>query len=153
MGKLEEIRKREDEFFSSGRRLLTDFQYIEFLLKRYLSLCYEATRQELDGILQYDRNPSKLEKWSLGRLVDEAMIYCNSKWVLTGLKELVQYRNDVAHSVFVDAHQNAFEEGFVSKKIEELNKIKIQAEHVIVCLLDEERSLKQSITSRGRTTP
>ncbi len=77
--------------------VLTDFQYIEEYLRRDLELCYRIIRHKLAGAIPYKFGDRDNETLALGRLIDQFAHFCDDDALVAELKDLIQYRNGVAH--------------------------------------------------------
>lgn len=139
---MDEIISRDKEFYYLVTRVLADYQTIEFLLRKYIKSCYECTRKALGKKLNYKRPLSKLEKMSLGSLIDEAKVYSSNADFMKALKESVRFRNEVAHSILSDMHQSGFDDISMIEKVSELRRRKVHLEHLINFLFEELYGLK-----------
>ncbi len=79
------------------KEVLTDFQFIEEGLRLYLGSCYRIIRHKLAGALPYKFEYEDNESHALGKLIAQFARFCDDDALVTELKDLVQYRNGVAH--------------------------------------------------------
>jgi hypothetical protein len=150
MESLKDINSRDEEFKKIGQSLLTDFQYIELILRRYITCCYNIIKSNAPTVLNYGRDPKLLDKFSLGKLVNEAKVFCKNQKLINGIESFINERNRIAHSLFISAHESAYDKEFVESEIESMKKIKTMTEHFIVLLLEEERKIKNPNRVKGK---
>lgn len=136
MRTLKEIEDRDSEFFTLVRRVLSNYQLIEFNLKEYLKYCYKFARESLAPNLEYNRKESNIEKMSLGRLIDETIVFSKDKFLIKNLRAAAPYRNQVAHSIINTIHKSGFNAETIDSKISELKHWELQTEHLVIMTID-----------------
>ncbi|MDQ8188581.1 hypothetical protein [Pelagicoccus sp. SDUM812002] len=120
--------KTSTDFFDAVTRCLITFQHLEHSLKMVLFRLELLTQARLSGYCHYDiwsRLKSQMDA-PLGRLIEMFKIYENDKKLITDLRKLKKYRDEVAHqSLVLNIEEMNDAEGLHVKttELEEWNRI------------------------------
>jgi hypothetical protein len=81
-------------------KVFADFQNLEKHLKDHISKKYELIKVIIDGRVTFNFSPKKLNKQTLGTLVDELAKVSDNNTFINNLREIIPERNDIAHTSF-----------------------------------------------------
>lgn len=105
------------QYFDNLSRALMEFQYLEVSLKFYIRDCDRIIQKSVKDSFHYSVREKDIEKMPLGRLIEEFSRRTNRKDIISVLKKLNKYRNQVAHTAYI----LTIEEQTDSKRMKELS--------------------------------
>ena len=130
------------QYFDNLPRALMAFQYLEGLLKFYIRDCDRIIQKSVKDSFHYSVREKDIEKMPLGRLIEEFSRRTNRKDIISALKKLNKYRNQVAHTAYIVT----IEEQKDSKRMKELShRITMVTKAVETCM-------KELISEHSRVT-
>jgi hypothetical protein len=89
-----------DDYNLIATRTLMSFQYIEELLRMYLSRAYDLIKFRLAGDLPFKQN-DLIERKALGALLKEFSRLNDNKELISKISALIPQRNRVAHEAYL----------------------------------------------------
>jgi hypothetical protein len=133
--------------------VLLVFQHIEEAIRQYLLRCEYIIATRLEGIAKYRISEKQIDKFSLGRLVDEFERFNDNDDLIRRLRSIVAERNFIAHQSYIVLH----EKGGKLEEIEEIKplyeravKAKESAEKCFFELIQEIEKLEERFTEIQR---
>jgi hypothetical protein len=81
-------------------KVFADFQNLEKYLKDHISKKYELIKVIIDGRVPLNFSPRKLNKQTLGTLVDELAKVSDNNTFIDDLRKIIPDRNNIAHTSF-----------------------------------------------------
>ena len=133
--------------------ILTEFQYMEELLKIYLGECYIFIESEVSEIIPFKYSRTDVEKDSLRRLIDKFEKVNNNADLLALLRQLTKVRNDVAHrGIMFKLHKTGDSE-YLNSELESYNEHRREVERCSELLLDELTQMEKRRDEKTLTIP
>jgi hypothetical protein len=133
--------------------ILTEFQYMEELLKMYLSDCYILIKSEVSEIIPFKYSRTDVETNSLRRLIDKFEKVNNNTGLLALLRQLTKVRNDVAHrGIMFKLHKTGDSE-YLNSELESYNEHRREVERCSELLLDELAQMEKRRDEKTLTIP
>ena len=113
------------DYFDESSRTLMSFQYLEVGLKFYIRDCDRIIQKSVKDSFHYSVREKEIEKFPLGRLIDEFSRRSNRKDITSVLKKLNKHRNYLAHNAYILTIVEQDDPAMMteySKKIRKINK-------------------------------
>ena len=112
-----------NSYFDAVQRCTFQFQWIEVSLKMAIGLSKAVIKQQLKGIIDYRPEKERLDKFTLGKLVETYDRFGGEQALVEELRQCVKERNDLAHEAFVLSEEEQKSEAFLHRRTEELQTL------------------------------
>jgi hypothetical protein len=113
-----------DEYVTLISAILVDFQFIEEVIRMYISCVFKYIGTELSGTIPFRYDDKDIEKDSLGKLINKFEKVNNNNDLIAEMKELTKYRNDCAHRGFLLINEQAYDEKYLKNRLKDLEEVK-----------------------------
>ncbi|MBU2895808.1 hypothetical protein [Vibrio hepatarius] len=123
--------------------VLIDFQFIEESLKMNIASCYEIVLSSLDGLIPFKFDYNDLKKDALGVLIKKFEKYSDDTDLIKELRDLVQYRNGVAHKGWLLTTDEQRNSERLKQLTSELTTTKKRTEVVLRRLIDKAKEVEE----------
>ena len=155
-----------------GNKLMTDslayadeitkciitFQYIEEALKQNLARLNVLIHFRIKKYVPYDIKPNlqSINNAPMGRLIELYKIYCNDNNLISDLRKIKDYRDEIVHQSFLITYDEMHNQKNIKFKISELKRINELAKKSMLKLMelwkDIETILNQIATEQHAQT-
>ena len=128
---------------------LLQFQFIEELIKIYLSLVYWIISKKLERQIPFKFSRKDLEKDSLGKLLEKFAKFNPNDTLINKINQLIQKRNHIAHRAYLIEVEEQEDEKYMSKEIKDLEKTIVYSKECFNELRQELKRLEEIKKSIG----
>ena len=120
--------------FSSA---VMEFQFIEELLRMYISYCYYIIHLSLSKKIPFKYAYKDLQKDSLGKLLDKFKKFSNNNELIKKIDHIIKDRNYCAHKAFILTYEQQKNFDFLAAELEKVERIITKARDCTQLLLAE----------------
>jgi hypothetical protein len=125
------------EYSTTAQSILIDYQFIEEGLRMYLAAAYKFILSSLDSKMPFKYSYKDIENDSLGSLISKFERLSDDAGLVKELKELVKFRNKIAHQAFLLTAEQQNDSAFLSAQTKELSKVKARTNVAVHKVLEE----------------
>jgi len=137
-----------DSYFEAVRRCSFQFQWIEVSLKFLIATTQSIMKSKLLGTINYRPDRERLDKLTLGKLIDTYERFGGDLELVSQMRGLVKERNALAHEAFVLSPAEHDSPEFLVARAKELDALNVTLSSIVRQLHSE---LKRLI-SLGKNT-
>lgn len=129
------------EYFLEVQHASARFQYLEEVLKMYLSACFRIVGLSVKQRLVFEYTYEDVKSQSLGRLINLFRKYNRNEQVLKLLRDLPDERNHVAHQAYLLTQQEMRDPKALAKEWDKVTRISNKAEKAVKAMAHELRTV------------
>lgn len=135
-----------DQYFDYVPKTLMTFQHLEEAVRQYLMRCEVMIATRMRGITNYKHLVEKIQKMSLGQLVDRFEMFSDNSSLISEIRVIIQDRNFLAHKSYLAAYSregNPKESGEIESLLDCTTKANERAEKCIFAMWKEIQELEK----------
>jgi hypothetical protein len=125
------------EYFDYHQKAMLRMQFIEELIRMYLSRHFEIIRRKTRGIVIFKYNYSDVQKKALGALVEDLNKTNGNSILVKSIKTLVKDRNYCAHGAFLLTYEEQKNVEYLKNELDKMKDIANRAEECLLNLTNE----------------
>lgn len=108
--------------------VLLKFQFIEELLRMYISYCYQIIHIKVFKLIPFGYNYKDLQKDSLGKLITKFKKLSKDSSLIRNIENIVKDRNYCAHEVYLLTYEQQKDLEYLMIEIKKIDEITSKAE-------------------------
>jgi hypothetical protein len=138
---------RFEDYMDILKECLTQFQYLEYVLKDSLVLIEQIVSCRIKAYVPYDPEPAikSLQKCALGLLIDKYSRYCDDGDFIEEMRRLTKERNKLAHRGFIITTKQSHNEAYIKSESKEWDQVRADTSLALDKLLNVHGALEESL--------